>query len=39
MRLTADNLTLTLLLALGVGVLSGFLSLSKLRSAEPADLF
>ena len=39
MRLTADNLALTLMLALGVGVLSGFLSLSKLRSAEPADLF
>jgi putative ABC transport system permease protein len=39
MRLTARNLLLTLLLAVVVGFLSGFLSLSKLRAAQPADLF
>lgn len=39
MRLTAYNLILTLLLAIVVGFLSGFLSLSKLRAAQPADLF
>lgn len=39
MRLTAHNLFLTLLLALIVGFLSGFLSLSRLRAAQPADLF
>ena len=39
MRLTAQNLLLTLLLAVVVGFLSGFLSLSKLRAAQPADLF
>jgi putative ABC transport system permease protein len=39
MRLTAHNLLLTLLLAVVVGFLSGFLSLSRLRAAQPADLF
>jgi putative ABC transport system permease protein len=39
MRLTAENLLITLFLAIVVGFLSGFLSLSKLRAARPADLF
>jgi putative ABC transport system permease protein len=39
MVLTGFNLAITLLLALGVGFLSGFLSLGKLRAAQPADLF
>ena len=39
MRLTAQNLLITLFLAIVVGFLSGFLSLSKLRGAEPAELF
>jgi putative ABC transport system permease protein len=39
MRLTAQNLLITLLLAIVVGFLSGFLSLSKLRGAQPAELF
>ena len=39
MRLTTGNLLITVLLALAVGFLSGFLSLSRLRAAQPADLF
>ena len=39
MRLTAQNLQITLFLAVIVGFLSGFLSLSKLRGAQPAELF
>jgi putative ABC transport system permease protein len=39
MRLTAQNLLVTLFLAIVVGLLSGFLSLSKLRGAQPAELF
>jgi putative ABC transport system permease protein len=39
MRLTTQNLLLTLLLAIVVGFLSGFLSLARLRAAQPADLF
>jgi putative ABC transport system permease protein len=39
MRMTAQNLALTLVLAVIVGCLSGLLSLSKLRSASPAELF
>jgi putative ABC transport system permease protein len=39
MRMTAHNLGLTLLLAVVVGLFSGFLSLSKLRGAQPAELF
>ncbi len=39
MSLTVHNLLLTLLLAVVVGFLSGFLSLSRLRAAQPADLF
>jgi len=39
MRLTAQNLLITLLLAIVVGFLSGFLSLSKLRGAQPTELF
>ena len=39
MRLTAENLLITLFLAIVVGFLSGFLSLSKLRAAQPAELF
>jgi putative ABC transport system permease protein len=39
MRMTVQNLVLTLLLAVVVGCLSGFLSLSKLRAASPAELF
>jgi putative ABC transport system permease protein len=39
MRLTAQNLLIALLLAIVVGFLSGFLSLSKLRGAQPAELF
>jgi putative ABC transport system permease protein len=39
MRMTAQNLLLTLSLAVVVGCLSGFLSLSKLRAASPAELF
>ena len=39
MRMTTENLALTLLLAIAVGFLSGFLSLSRLRAAQPADLF
>ncbi len=39
MRLTSGNLLTTALLAVVVGFLSGFLSLSRLRAAQPADLF
>ena len=39
MRMTVGNLALTLFLAIAVGFLSGFLSLSRLRAAQPADLF
>jgi putative ABC transport system permease protein len=39
MRLTTQNLLLTFLLAIIAGFLSGFLSLLKLRSAQPAELF
>ena len=39
MRLTPHNLLVTLLLAVVVGFLSGFLSLSRLRAAQPAELF
>ena len=39
MRLTIHNLLITLALAVLVGLLSGFLSLTKLRAAQPADLF
>jgi ABC-type antimicrobial peptide transport system permease subunit len=39
MRLTAQNLLITLFLAIVTGFLSGFLSLSKLRGAQPAELF
>jgi putative ABC transport system permease protein len=39
MRLTSQNLLLTLALSIGVGLLSGFLSVAKLRAAQPADLF
>jgi putative ABC transport system permease protein len=39
MRLTIQNLLITLALAVLVGLLSGFLSLTKLRAAQPADLF
>jgi len=39
MRLTPGNLLITVLLAVAVGFLSGFLSLSRLRAAQPADLF
>ncbi len=39
MRLTAENLLISLGLALAVGFFSGLLSLSKLRGAEPAELF
>jgi putative ABC transport system permease protein len=39
MRLTIHNLVITLALAVLVGLLSGLLSLGKLRAAEPADLF
>ncbi len=39
MRLTVQNLLITVLLAIVVGFLSGFLSLSKLRGAQPAELF
>jgi putative ABC transport system permease protein len=39
MRLTIHNLLLTLGLAVLVGLFSGLLSLSKLRAAQPADLF
>ena len=39
MRMTVGNLALTLVLAIAVGFLSGLLSLSRLRAAEPADLF
>jgi ABC-type antimicrobial peptide transport system permease subunit len=39
MRLTTQNLLITLFLAIVTGFLSGFLSLSKLRGAQPAELF
>lgn len=39
MRMTYSNLSLTLGLAITVGLLSGVLSLSRLRAAQPADLF
>ncbi len=39
MRLTVQNLLITLFLAIVAGFLSGFLSLSKLRGAQPAELF
>jgi len=39
MRLTFQNLLITLFLAIVAGFLSGFLSLSKLRGAQPAELF
>ena len=37
--MTAQNLLITLALAIVVGFLSGFLSLSRLRAAQPAELF
>jgi putative ABC transport system permease protein len=39
MRMTASSLLITLALAIVVGLLSGFLSLSRLRAAQPAELF
>ena len=39
MRLTIQNLLITLVLAIAVGFLSGFMSLAKLRGAQPAELF
>jgi putative ABC transport system permease protein len=39
MRLTGQNLGLVLLLTLGASVVSGLLTLRKVRSADPADLF
>jgi putative ABC transport system permease protein len=39
MRLTAENLGITLVLAIVVGLLCGLLSLTKLRAAQPAELF
>lgn len=39
MRLTTQNLMMTILLALVVGFVSGFLSISKLHGAQPAELF
>jgi putative ABC transport system permease protein len=39
MRLTPSNMLITLSLTILVGLLSGFLSVSKLTAAQPADLF
>ncbi|WP_165233951.1 FtsX-like permease family protein [Aquisphaera insulae] len=39
MRLTLQSLAITLGLALAVGILSGALSVSRLRTVQPADLF
>jgi len=39
MRMTAENLALTLILAAFVGATTGVLTAYKLRSAQPADLF
>jgi putative ABC transport system permease protein len=39
MVLTTENLVLTLLLALGVGLVVSFFTARKLRWADPADLF
>jgi putative ABC transport system permease protein len=39
MRLTAANLALALALSVAVGLLTGSLSLRRLRAADPADLF
>jgi putative ABC transport system permease protein len=39
MRMTVRNLLTTWLLAIAVGFLSGFMSLSRLRAAQPAELF
>ena len=39
MRMTSQSLLITLALAIVVGFLSGFLSLSRLRAAQPAELF
>jgi putative ABC transport system permease protein len=39
MRMTPQNLLVALALAVVVGLLSGLLSLSRLRSAQPAELF
>ena len=39
MRMTYSSLWLTLALAIVVGFLSGILSLSRLRAAQPAELF
>jgi putative ABC transport system permease protein len=39
MQMTGQNLGLVLLLTLGASVVSGLLTLRKVRSADPADLF
>jgi ABC-type antimicrobial peptide transport system permease subunit len=39
MRLTPSNMLITLSLTILVGLLSGFLSVSKLTAAQPAELF
>jgi putative ABC transport system permease protein len=39
MRLTPTNLVLVLLLTLGASLISGMLTLRKVRAADPADLF
>jgi len=39
MRLTSANLGLVLVLTLGASLVSAFLTLNKVRSAEPAELF
>ena len=39
MRLTSANLGLALVLAIAVGLLSGLLTVDRLRAARPADLF
>jgi hypothetical protein len=39
MRLTTANLGTVLVLTLGASLVSAFLTLNKVRSAEPAELF
>jgi len=39
MVLTRDNLALTFGLAIAVGVVTGALTVNRLRAADPADLF
>jgi hypothetical protein len=39
MVMTRENLALTFALAMAVGAITGGLTVNRLRSADPADLF